>query len=397
IIFSRGKSKPNEPTLAPDIPVKKYAQGMQAVSSLSLALCLTGANLRAIPFYAQIMNITGFAGDGTDCSYRMPIPMVVILECGKMTQGKLNTLKEILLVAAPQTAISETYLYSVTRMGSITLPFDKAEQALDVVLQAAELAGYIGGKDFYLAINCAGQDTLDREKCFYDYVQNSAIKSFDEDVEFWVTLVRNYPSICMLIDPFRKQEGSLWRRLARQVSDNCLLIAEDCAEWPYKPKDLKDSKDIKMLETKETRDYQVKESKDSKEMKDIGDKDIEEIGSDTKLQDLFVCSGQVFRIQQNTTISDVIDYTSDYLVTGLQLLLATSHRVGDSWILADLGVALQIPFIKLGGMYRMERLTILNRMSIIEQKLIKDDKLKRNTELWRYPKLWSESLIDTQN
>ncbi|XP_014782069.1 enolase 4 [Octopus bimaculoides] len=320
--------------------------------------------------------------------------MVTLMHCGKLTSGKLNTFKEIMILPAPNVSVKEfinqlsairrhvfkmittTYpkwsvnLCTVSQLGAVALPFDRPELVIDSILQAAEHAGYIGGKDFFLAINCAAHEILDREKAVYDYVTGSPFKSMDEAIEFWSNLVRSYPCICAIIDPFRKQEGFLWKRLCKLISDQCLVIGDVSAEWPFKCKEVKEP---------------VEKDNESGELSESNNQD-------TKPQGNYIASGQVFRIQQDTTVTDVIEYTKDYIANGYHLIISGCQKEVDSWIKADLAVGLQATFLKTGGLFRKERTDILNRLFIIEQKLMQEDKLVTLPTLWKYPKLFPDSL-----
>ncbi|XP_029645357.1 enolase 4-like isoform X1 [Octopus sinensis] len=389
---AKGKCK-SEIILPPDSPIKKWLPGTPALSAVSLAICITGAVLKNIPLHDHILKLTDPPLE-VDFKYRLPIPMVTLMHCGKLTSGKLNIFKEIMILPAPQVSVKEfiyqvsairkylvrmimtsypkwsVNLSTVSQLGAVALPFDRPEYVIDSLLQAAEHAGYIGGKDFFLAINCAAHEILDREKAVYDYVSGSQFKSLEEAVEFWSSLIRSYPCICAIIDPFRKQEGFLWKRLCKSIADQCLVIGDVSAEWPFKCKEVKEP---------------VEKENESGELSEGNNQDA-------KQQDSYIASGQVFRIQQDTSITDAIEYTKDYKANGYHLIISGCQKEVDSWIKADLAVGLQATFLKTGGLFRKERTDILNRLFIIEQKLMQEDRLATLPNTWKYPKLFPDSV-----
>lgn len=60
----------------------------------------------------------------------------------------------------------------------------------------------------------------------YDYVAGSPFKSIEEAVEFWSGLVKSYPCICAIIDPFRKQVciSFLYQKLILLIKSSIILL-----------------------------------------------------------------------------------------------------------------------------------------------------------------------------
>lgn len=385
-------------TLPPNDPPYEWVVGSPAGSVLSQAMCMAEATVRDIFLFEQIASLaTG--NNQVPTSYRLPLLMVTMLHCGKLSAGKVNAFKEVLLIPNFHftmkecvshllcihdhliTILLDTYpklvcnLNKVSDIGAITVQFDKPEQVLDLIIEAIEGAGFTPGKDFSIVIDCAADEVVDMEKGRYEFVTGINMKSMEDAVEFWMDLVTSYPTIVGLIDPLRRKEGKSLLQLCQYISSHCLII-EDCNS-----------------NCKEAKTPDQPESTFSPLSDDISQPTQEH---NSEQVDIYVRSGQVFRLQQSTTVTDLINSVAEHNEAGTYSILSMCQGEGQEPFIADLAVGLRSRFLKTGGLSRGERFQVLNRLIHIEQILSEAGKVERDTTHWSFPKLLTEKSESVQ-
>ncbi|RXM96965.1 Enolase-like protein ENO4 [Acipenser ruthenus] len=91
-------SVPEKP-IPPAEPQELVLPGSMAVGSVSLAVCKAAAILSSIPLFQHIFAINHQQQMMKDI--QMPIPMISLLSCGKSSPGKLNLMKEVIVIPKP--------------------------------------------------------------------------------------------------------------------------------------------------------------------------------------------------------------------------------------------------------------------------------------------------------
>nr|XP_005995799.1 PREDICTED: enolase-like protein ENO4 [Latimeria chalumnae] len=341
------KSTTPEKKIPPEEPPEPAIQGCTAIGAVSLAVAKTAAKLKKIPLYFYIASLKHQEVINPS-NFSMPWPMVTLMDCGKSSPGKLNLMKEVIVVPKPGLKLKQsinmiqdlqnqiikllnlmsktgTAIKSVSENGCLVLGFDRWEQPLDLIQEACKNEGIVLGEDMYVAINCNAHELMDYKRGKYEVITGT-FKSPDEIVGLYVDFLNRYPSVIALFDPLRKEDIEQWGKLCSAVSPKCYLIAEAAAKTVSK-----------LLASNDLRNP--------------------------------LSSGPVLKQTNETTVSDLIEITKLLEDHKYVTVIGTSGvEVCDDSII-DMAVGLEVCFVKLGGLSRGERVTKYNRLLAIEEEL----------------------------
>lgn len=335
-------SKVNTVVVVPDEPRETFILGAELVCAVSQAVCVAGAAATNIPVYRHIANI--FKPECTQL--RMPLPMVTIMQSGKAAGGKQNCIKEFMII--PSTGLSYTqsldyisgiYSYvekaligkggvsqrNVNETGALCPTFDRPEQGLDLLLEAITAANLTPGVDIHIAINAAAHEMFEFERGKYEVITGS-LKTSDELVDFWIELMSRYPAIILIIDPFRKQDRDSWLKLCDRITDHCFVAGNKIYPRPG----LLNNMDV---------------------------------------QDPMMAGVTTLSFENHTSLTDLCTFMNRMEVTGNKIILEARAGETPDDFLADLAVAMDVRFFKIGAPNRGERVSKYNRLLEIEMEL----------------------------
>ncbi|NXM76517.1 ENO4 Enolase, partial [Serilophus lunatus] len=363
-----------EKPIPPAEPAEPVLCGSLAIGGASLAIAKAGATVSHIPLYSHIALLKHDQELPEEIT--LPLPMVTLLNCEKISPTKLKLVKEVMLIPPVQLSCKQgierildiqkemtrllevpgkmptsqlgdskkgraqssgkkgppPFLKRISHLGCLTTGCDDVEQLLHLMQTACDNIGLQLGTDMYLAINCAAHELMDYNKGKYE-ILTGTFKSPDEMVDMYVELTDKFPFIIALIDPLRKEDRQQWSNICRALGSKCYLIAEDAATH------------ISKLKTDQN------------------------INTPT-------CSGVVLKYINQTKVSDFIELTG--ILDGQRHITILGSPDGESSddSLVDLAVGLGARFIKLGGLSRGERVTKYNRLLAIEEELAKNRTLR---------------------
>ncbi|NXF00742.1 ENO4 Enolase, partial [Smithornis capensis] len=355
-------------------PAEPVLCGSLAIGGTSLAMAKAGATISHVPLYLYIALLKHDQESPEEMT--LPLPMVTLLNCEKISPTKLKLVKEVMLIPPVHLSCKEgierildiqkemtkllefpgkthtsqlgdskkgkaqtsekkgpsQFLKRISHLGCLTTGYDDLKQLVLLMQTACNNTGLKLGTDMYLAINCAAHELMDYEKGKYE-ILSGTFKSPDEMVAIYVELIDKFPFIIALIDPLRKEDRQQWSDLCHALGSKCYLIAEDAATHISK---LKIDQDINTP----------------------------------------TCSGVVLKYINQTKVSDLIELTG--ILDGQRHITILGSPDGESSddSLVDLAVGLGARFIKLGGLSRGERVTKYNRLLAIEEELAKNRTLR---------------------
>lgn len=184
--------------MVPDEPKEKLLPGAESVCVASRAACTAASAVREVPLYQHIATLR-FGEIPKDM--RVPIPMVTIIQSGRSAPGKLNCVKEFMVVPKPGMPIADSLKYCqkiynyvaktlVTKsgvaaqygndIGALCPSYDKPEQGLDILQDAITSLELTPGEDFFIALNLAGKE-------IFDYVGSQFYEKF---INFFPNIVQ---------------------------------------------------------------------------------------------------------------------------------------------------------------------------------------------------------------
>ncbi|MBN8587242.1 MAG: phosphopyruvate hydratase [Rhodothermia bacterium] len=194
-----------------------------AASTLGLPLYryLGGANAKMLP--VPMMNILN-GGVHADNNVDMQEFMVMPVGASSFSEGlrmgieTFHTLKKVLKKKGYNTAVGDE--------GGFAPNLRSNEEAVEVILEAVEKAGFTAGKDVFIALDPAWSEAYqDGKYVFYKSNPDRKLSS-DEMVEFWTDWVSKYP-IISIEDGLDQNDWDGWQKLTKAIGHKCQLVGDD--------------------------------------------------------------------------------------------------------------------------------------------------------------------------
>lgn len=210
----------------------KKRLGANALLAVSLAAAHAAADENNKPLYENL-------GDG---KYIMPVPMMNIINGGEHADNSVD-LQEFMILPVGAPSFKEALRYgaevfhtlrtvlsakgmntSVGDEGGFAPDLSSNEEAIEVILEAIEKAGFVAGKDIYLGLDAASSE-------FYkDGVYNLASegKKFtsNEFTDYLADWVSKYP-IISIEDGLDEGDWEGWAYMTQQLGDKVQLVGDD--------------------------------------------------------------------------------------------------------------------------------------------------------------------------
>lgn len=208
--------------------------GANAVLGTSLACARAAANALGLPLYRYI---------GGSNAHVMPVPMMNILNGGAHANNNVDIQEFMIMPIGAESfsdclrQCSEVYfaLKSILQeKGQPTAVGDEGgfapnlgtdEEALALIVEAVEKAGYAPGEDFKIAIDAASSEWA-QEDGTYLLPKSGIKKTTDELIEFWEGIIDRYP-IFSIEDPLGENDYEGFARLTERVGDRVQLVGDD--------------------------------------------------------------------------------------------------------------------------------------------------------------------------
>ena len=197
--------------------------------SLSFTKCL-----------AQLNNKELFQSLYESSEYLLPTPLMNIINGGAHANNGLD-IQEFMIVPAGFGSFNESlkagveifmnlkkilnsknYSTAVGDEGGFAPDLKSNEEALDLICEAIEKAGYKIGKDIFLALDVAATELFSDNK----YSYNSKKLATDELIEVYEKLVNEYP-IISIEDPLDEDDWDAWSLLTSKIGSKVQLVGDD--------------------------------------------------------------------------------------------------------------------------------------------------------------------------
>ncbi|WP_394839679.1 phosphopyruvate hydratase [Pendulispora rubella] len=195
------------------------ARAAADVVGLPLWRYLGGLNARVLP--TPLMNIVNggqHADNGLEIQEFMIVPagLPTFEEALRAGTEVFHTLKGILKKRNLTTAVGDE--------GGFAPRLESNEEAIGVIVQAIEGAGYAPGKDIFLALDCAASEFYDKKSGKYTFDKKAV--SSDELVAIYEKLTKTYP-IVSIEDGLAEDDWTAWKKLTERVGDRVQLVGDD--------------------------------------------------------------------------------------------------------------------------------------------------------------------------
>ncbi|MFA6701615.1 MAG: phosphopyruvate hydratase [Dysgonamonadaceae bacterium] len=211
--------------------------GANALLGVSLAVAKAGADYLGLPLYRYI--------GGTN-TYVLPVPMMNIINGGSHSDAPIafqefmirpvgatsfreglrmgaevfHALKKVLHDRGLSTAVGDE--------GGFAPKLEGTEDALESILKAIEIAGYVPGQDVKIALDCAASEFYSNG--VYDYTkfegEKGAKRNSAEQAAYLEELISKYP-IDSIEDGMSENDWDGWKLLTEKIGDKCQLVGDD--------------------------------------------------------------------------------------------------------------------------------------------------------------------------
>lgn len=312
----------------------KSRLGANAILACSLAAAHAAARASFLPLYRYL----GGVGANT-----LPVPLMNIINGGAHANNGID-LQEFMIVPTGFTSFSEglragaEVFHSLKKVlhdqhmstavgdeGGFAPDLKTNEDALKVILEAIEKAGYEPGKQIKLALDCASTEFYDTKTGLYD-IDGKKVNG-DELVGIWQSWAEKYP-IVSIEDGCSEDDWDTWKKLTDAIGKKVQLVGDDLFVT-----------NVKRLQ------------------KGIDDG---------------VGNSILVKVNQIGSLTETIDAVQLAYRNGYTAIM--SHRSGETedTTIADLAVALGTGQIKTGSASRTDRIAKYNQLLRIEELLGKD-------------------------
>lgn len=194
-----------------------------AAASLGLPLFqyLGGVNGKLLP--TPMMNIIN-GGEHADNTVDiqefmiMPVGAKSFKEALKMGAEVFHNLKTVLKDRGLNTAVGDE--------GGFAPNLSTNEEAIQVILQAAEKAGYKPGEDIKIALDVAASEMYDVDAKIYDLKGEGVKKTAEEMISYYEMLIDKYP-IISIEDGLAEDDWDGWKLMTERIGNRVQLVGDD--------------------------------------------------------------------------------------------------------------------------------------------------------------------------
>jgi enolase len=324
----------DEAMIALDGTPNKGRLGANAILGVSMAVAKAAAASAGLPLYRYL--------GGASARGLLPVPMMNILNGGKHALNSTD-LQEFMVmpVGAPtfrealrwgseiyqalkKVLSGKGYGTNVGDEGGFAPSLGYNAEAIEVILEAIERAGYAPGEEVFIALDPASTEIYDAKSGTYDLAKEGKKLSGDEMVAFLVDWVNKYP-IISIEDGLAEDDWASWVKFMAQVGDRVQVVGDD------------------LTVTNVTRVQRA-----------IRDK---------------ACNALLTKVNQIGTLSEAI--LAVETAQRARWTAVVSHRSGETEdaTISDLVVALTTGQIKTGAPCRSDRVAKYNQLLRIEEEL----------------------------
>ncbi len=309
----------------------KSRLGANAILAVSLAAAHTNANALNKPLY-DTLNL--------DAKYKLPVPMMNIINGGEHANNSVD-IQEFMIIPAGAPTFKEALRYgaevfhklksvleakgmntAVGDEGGFAPDLASNEEAIKVILEAIEGAGFVAGKDIYIGIDAASSEFY--ENGTYNLASENRSLTSEEFADYLADWVAKYPVIS-IEDGMDENDWDGWDLLTKKIGNKVQLVGDDLF---------------------------VTNSK-------ILAEGIEKS----------IANSILIKVNQIGTLSETFEAMAMAEKAGYTCVM--SHRSGETedTTIADLAVATGCGQIKTGSLSRSDRLAKYNRLLRIEEEL----------------------------
>jgi enolase len=308
--------------------------GANAILGVSLAVSKAAALELDQPLYRYIGGVN---------AHVMPVPMMNILNGGSHADNSIDFQEFMIMPVGAErfsdglkmgvevfhhlkkVLKSKGYSTNVGDEGGFAPNIKSNKEAIEIVIQSIESAGYRPGEDIFIAMDAAASEFWNEEEKVYHFHKSTGDKlTSDQMIAYWQEWCNNYP-ILSIEDGLHEDDWATWVKLNQALGAKTQLVGDDLYVT-----------NVKRLQ---------------------------------KGIDLSASNSILIKVNQIGSLTETID--SVQLATRNGFTSVMSHRSGETEdvTIADLAVALNCGQIKTGSASRSDRIAKYNQLLRIEEEL----------------------------
>ena len=320
--------------IALDGTENKSRLGANAILGVSLAVAKAAAASLELPLYRYIGGVH---------AHILPVPMLNILNGGAHTGWQSTDAQEFMIMPVGAPSFSEGlrwgaeiyhtlkgvlrdkgYTALVGDEGGYAPALKSNVEAIEVILEAVQKAGYKPGDQISIALDPAASEFYEQDEKIYHLRSEGKKLSGAEMVDFWEAWVKQFP-IVSIEDGLAQDDWESWEMMTSKMGDQTQIVGDD------------------LLVTNPERVKRAIEEKS--------------------------CNALLVKVNQIGTLTETIEAVELCKNAGWRAV--TSHRSGETEdaTISDLAVALNMGQIKTGAPARSDRVAKYNQLLRIEKEL----------------------------
>ena len=212
----------------------KSKLGANAVLAVSLATARTAADALGLPLYRYLGGVN---------ARLLPVPMMNILNGGSHADNNVD-LQEFMVMPVGASRFSDSlkmgveifhnlkkvlskkgYNTAVGDEGGFAPNLKSNEEAVEVILEATQQAGFTPGRDVFIALDPASSEFYENGKYVFKKSDKS-VKTSDQMVEFYSNWARQYP-IISIEDGLAENDWEGWAAFTKALGNKIQLVGDD--------------------------------------------------------------------------------------------------------------------------------------------------------------------------
>ncbi len=214
----------------------KSKLGANAILGVSLAVAKAAAMEAGQPLYRYIGGVN---------ANTLPVPMMNILNGGSHADNAID-FQEFMVMPVGASTFSESlrmgtqifhHLKSVLKSkglstnvgdeGGFAPNLRSNVEAIEVVLQAIEKAGFRPGEDVFIAMDAASSEFYDEERGLYVFKKSTGEELTSQQMaDYWTDWVSKYP-ILSIEDGMHEDDWNGWKLMTQAVGDKIQIVGDD--------------------------------------------------------------------------------------------------------------------------------------------------------------------------
>ena len=210
--------------------------GANAILAVSLATARAAAQATNLPVFQYVGGVT---------ARTLPVPMMNILNGGEHADNSID-FQEFMVMPVGASSFSESlrmgteifhhlksvlkskgYSTNVGDEGGFAPNIQSNEEAIEIVLQSIEKAGYKPGEEVFIAMDAAMTELYDEKTGLYTFHKSSGKQmTTDELVSYWTDWTKKYP-IISIEDGLAEDDWAGWAALNKAIGHTTQLVGDD--------------------------------------------------------------------------------------------------------------------------------------------------------------------------